>query len=166
VLSCRDVRLVMEGVFIPSRARGADYSPMCKTALAFTIQQPETACHPLTEQAIRLSPRDPQLSSFFSEIGRVHLLESRTDEAIPWLEKARNATPAHSSLRAWLASAYALKGETERAVVELAEARRLSTGNRFSSIAQVKEWYWTPTIGGLLETTFLAGLRKAGVPEE
>jgi hypothetical protein len=34
--------------FIPSRARGADYSPMCKTALAFTIQQPETACHPLT----------------------------------------------------------------------------------------------------------------------
>jgi tetratricopeptide (TPR) repeat protein len=24
-----------EGVFIPSRARGADYSPMCKTALAF-----------------------------------------------------------------------------------------------------------------------------------
>jgi hypothetical protein len=37
-----------EGVFIPSRARGADYSPMCKTALAFTIQQPETACHLLT----------------------------------------------------------------------------------------------------------------------
>jgi tetratricopeptide (TPR) repeat protein len=50
---------------------------------------------PLLEQAIRLSPRDPSLGSFFSEIGRVHLLESRTDEAIPWLEKARNATPAH-----------------------------------------------------------------------
>ena len=40
--------LQIEGVFIPSRARGADYSPMCKTALAFTIQQPETACHLLT----------------------------------------------------------------------------------------------------------------------
>jgi hypothetical protein len=35
------------GVFIPSRARGAA-TPMCKTALAFTIQQPETACHLLT----------------------------------------------------------------------------------------------------------------------
>src|ERR1700736_5247402 len=40
--------LQIEGVFIPSHARGADYSPMCKTALAFTIQQPETACHLLT----------------------------------------------------------------------------------------------------------------------
>jgi hypothetical protein len=75
-------------------------------------------------------------------------------------------TPAHSSLRTWVASPYALKGETGRAAVELAEARRLSGGNRFSSIAHVKEWYWTPAIGGLLETTFLAGLRKAGMPEE
>src|ERR1700736_826121 len=40
--------LQIEGVFIPSHARGADYSPVCKTALAFTIQQPETACHLLT----------------------------------------------------------------------------------------------------------------------
>jgi tetratricopeptide (TPR) repeat protein len=68
---------------------------------------------PLLEQAIRLSPRDPSLGSFVSEIGRVHLLESRTDEAIPWLEKARNATPAHPSFRAWLASAYALKDATD-----------------------------------------------------
>jgi tetratricopeptide (TPR) repeat protein len=120
---------------------------------------------PLLEQAIRLSPRDPMLSGFYSEIGRVHLLQSRTDEAIPWLEKARNATPAHPSLRAWLASAYALKGETDLAAVELAEARRLGSG-RFSSIARTKEWYWTPAIGSLLETTFLAGLRKAGMPEE
>jgi len=121
---------------------------------------------PLMEQAIRLSPRDPLLSSFFGEIGRVHLLQSRTDEAIPWLEKARNAAPAHPPFRPWLAAAYALKGETGRAAVELAEARRLSGGNRFSSIARVKEWYWTPAIGDWLETTFLAGLRLAGMPEE
>jgi adenylate cyclase len=121
---------------------------------------------PLMEQAIRLSPRDPLLSSFFGEIGRVHLLQSRTDEAIPWLEKARNAAPAHPPFRPWLAAAYALKGDTGRAAVELAEARRLSGGNRFSSIARVKEWYWTPAIGALLETTFLAGLRLAGMPEE
>jgi tetratricopeptide (TPR) repeat protein len=122
---------------------------------------------PLLEHAIRLSPRDPLLGSFLSEIGRVHLLQSRTDEAIPWLEKARNTTPAHPSFRAWLASAYGLKGETDRAAVELAEARRLSSGNRFSSIAGAKAWYSvTPTIRVLLETTFLAGLRKAGMPEE
>ena len=39
---------------------------------------------------------------------------------------------------ACLASAYALKGETERAAAELAEARRLSGDDRYSSIARLK----------------------------
>ena len=37
---------------------------------------------PLVEQAIRLSPRDPQLGMWYNQIGCVHLLQSRTDEAI------------------------------------------------------------------------------------
>ena len=67
---------------------------------------------PLVEQAIRLSPRDPDARRLVSQIGLVHLLQSRTDEAIVWLEKARGANPAHPDVRANLASAYALKGET------------------------------------------------------
>ena len=118
---------------------------------------------PLVEQAIRLSPRDPQLGIWYQEIGRVHLLQSRTDEAIVWHEKARNAAPAQPYIRAWLASAYALKGETERAAVELAEARRLSGDDRFSSIARLKALGY---FRALVETTFFAGLRKAGMPEE
>jgi hypothetical protein len=100
-------------------------------------------------------------------IGLVHLLQSRTDEAIIWLEKARNATPAHPLIRAWLASAYALKGETERAAVELAEARRLSPDDRFSSIARLRaSRYWgVPKIRALFKATHWAGLRKARVPE-
>jgi tetratricopeptide (TPR) repeat protein len=93
---------------------------------------------PLVEQAIRLSPRDPQLGIWYLHIGRAHLLQSRTDEAIIWLERARNATPAYSGIRAWLASAYALKGEAESAAAELAEARRLNSDGRFSSIARLK----------------------------
>jgi len=99
----------------------------------------------------------------------VHLLQSHTDEAIIWLEKARNAAPAHPGIRAWLASAYALKGETERAAVELAEARRLSGDDRFSSLARLRAvvGYWgVPKIRALFETTFFAGLRKAGIPEQ
>jgi tetratricopeptide (TPR) repeat protein len=89
---------------------------------------------PLVDRALRLSPRDPMRSSFFSEIGRVHLLQSRTDEALSWLEKARDLAPRHPSFRAWVASAHALKGETDPAAAELAEARRLSSGGRFSSM--------------------------------
>jgi class 3 adenylate cyclase len=42
---------------------------------------------PLVEQAIRLSPRDPQIGAWYRTIGVVHLLQSRTGEAIVWLEK-------------------------------------------------------------------------------
>ena len=123
---------------------------------------------PLTERAIRLSPRDPQLGVWYQQIGVVHLLQSRADEAVIWLEKARSHAPASSGIRADLASAYALDGDTQRAAAELAEARRLSPDDRYSSIALSKALgqFWVPKIQALLETTFFAGLRKAGMPEE
>ncbi len=124
---------------------------------------------PLIERAIRLSPRDPfALGTWYGQIGVVHLLQSRTGEAIIWLERARNHSPALSIIHAQLASAYALNGETERAAAEVAEARRLSPDNRYSSIARLRTFYswWLPKIRVPMEATFLAGLRKAGIPEE
>jgi predicted Zn-dependent protease len=98
----------------------------------------------------------------------VHLVQSRTDEAILWLEKALGANPELAHAHAPLAAAYALKGETERAAAELAEARRLSGDGRFASIARLKAArYWgVPKIHALCETTYFAGLRKAGMREE
>jgi TolB-like protein/Flp pilus assembly protein TadD len=122
---------------------------------------------PLAERAIRLSPRDPGLGLFYSRIGRVHLMQSRTDKAIVWLEKARNHTPSQAQWRTFLASAYALKGDLERATAELAEVRRLGD-DRFSSIARLRAVsYWgVPKIRALFEATYCAGLRLAGMPEE
>ena len=123
---------------------------------------------PLEEQAIRLSPRDPGIAGRYGLIGLVHLLQSRTDEAIVWLEKARSAMPTLPFLCSHLASAYALRGETERATAELAEARRLNGGDLFSSIAHLKALRLRalPKIRALFEATYFAGLRKAGMPEE
>ncbi|MGC2202427.1 MAG: tetratricopeptide repeat protein, partial [Stellaceae bacterium] len=123
---------------------------------------------PAQEQAIRLSPRDPQIGLFYSRIGCVHLLQSRTDEAILWCEKARSATPAHPQFRTFLASAHALQGETERAAAELAEARRLVGDDRYSTIARLRavEAWGVPKIRALVEATYYAGLRKAGMAEE
>jgi tetratricopeptide (TPR) repeat protein len=122
----------------------------------------------LVERAIRLSPRDPQIAVMYYRIGEVHLLQSRTDEAILWLEKARSANPELQYVHAFLASAYALKGDTERAAAELAQARRLVGDDRYSSIAHLKviENLRLPKIRALFEATFFAGLRKAGMPEE
>ena len=67
-----------------------------------------------------------------------------------------------------LAAAYALKGDTVRAAAELAEARRLSGDDRYSSIARWKAArYWgVPKIRALYDTIYFPALRKAGMPEE
>jgi adenylate cyclase len=123
---------------------------------------------PLIEQAIRLSPRDHNIGPWYTLTGLVHLLQSRTDEAIVWLERARSASPARGNIRAHLASAYALNGEIERAAAELAEARRLAIDGRFSSIARVRavQYPEVPKIRALFEATYFAGLRLAGMAEE
>ena len=99
----------------------------------------------------------------------MHLLQSRTGDAIVWLERARNAIPAHPHIRAQLASAYALNGETERACAELAEARMLSP-DRYSSIAGLRVLgnyrVLASEIRARCEATYFTGLHKAGMPEE
>jgi hypothetical protein len=101
-------------------------------------------------------------------IGRAHLLQSRLDEAIPWFERARIANPEFWLPHVYLASVYALTGDTKRGASELAEARRLSFQDRVSSLARLKAiGYWgEPKVRELFEATFFAGLRKAGMPEE
>jgi TolB-like protein/Flp pilus assembly protein TadD len=123
---------------------------------------------PLNERAIQLSPRDPFIAHWFMVIGTVHLLQSRTNEAIHWLEKALRANPELAFVHGHLAAAYALKGDTERAAAELAEARRISGDGRFASIARLRAArYWgVPKIGALYEKIYFAGLREAGMPEE
>jgi TolB-like protein len=64
---------------------------------------------PPVEQAIRLNPRDPNIDPYYNLIGTVHLLQSRPDEAIVWLEKARSAAPSKPLNHLPLAAAYALR---------------------------------------------------------
>ena len=153
----------------PNWLNSLDFLAACKMMTGSM----ETAIS-LEQQAIRLGPRDPYIGNFYSRIGQAHLLLAQTDEAIIWFEKAAGAIPGYGVPHAYLASAYALKGETERASAELAEARRLAADGRYSSIARLKAagtvggpGYWgVPKVRALFEATYFAGLRKAGVPEE
>jgi adenylate cyclase len=170
------------GQVLRARDRYKDAIPEYETAIAFNRNWvvalsaladcklhagPIEESIPLQEQALRLSPRDPYVANMYGRIGVAHLLQSRIDEAIVWLEKARDANPARSNPHAALASAYALKGEIERAAAELAEARRVDGSDFYSSLAHLKARYsGVPKIRELFEATFGAGLRKAGLPEE
>ena len=124
----------------------------------------------LEEQAINLSPRDPFLGIWYFRIGQARLLQSRIAEAIQWLEKAHNANSAYPFVSAWLAAAYGLKGDLPRAAAELAEARRLSGNGSPGSIAAERTGsakdFTVPATRALLETTYLTGLRQAGVSAE
>jgi TolB-like protein len=162
---------------IPEYERALESNPNWLNSLDFLAAckmmsgSMETAIS-LEQQAIRLGPRDPYIGIFYLRIGQAHLLLAHTDEAIIWFEKAAGAISGYGVPHAWLASAYALKGKTERAASELAEARRLTS--RYSSIARVKAagtlggpGYWgVPKVRALFEATYFAGLRKAGMPEE
>jgi adenylate cyclase len=124
---------------------------------------------PNEEQAIRLNPRDWNLGGWYFTIGAVHLLKGQIDDAIVWLEKSRSANAGYHRTRASLAAAYALKGDTQHAAAELAEARKLN--HRYSSIAGLKtapgyQVLEAPKIRALAEATYFDGLRKAGMPEE
>ena len=84
-----------------------------------------------------------------------------------WAERARNANLARPYPHAILASAYALKGDVERAGLELAEARSLRSDGAYSSIARNRAAFaCLPKICALREATLYVGLRKAGMPEE
>jgi tetratricopeptide (TPR) repeat protein len=129
---------------------------------------------PLAEQAIRLSPHDPFLGTLCDRIGHARLLQSRPDEAIAWFKKALIARPIGKLkiVHLFLASAYALEGETELAASELAQARRFFKPDTFN-ITWVKEQMMyrpepgpPPAIRALDDRTYFAGLRKAGMPEE
>jgi len=147
----------------PNRAGALDTLADCKL-LTGSLEDAIT----LALQAIRLSPRDPRIGYFYIRIGHAHLLQSCPDQAIRWLERARAAVPEIPFVHALLASAHGLTGDIDRATVELAKARRLSADNRWSSIAHWKAvgYFGVPKVRTLMEATYIAGLRKAGMPEE
>jgi predicted Zn-dependent protease len=98
----------------------------------------------------------------------VHLLQSRVDEAIAWLEKGRSERPNAFAPHYFLAAAYGFKGERERARAELAEAIKLTGSDRYSTVARSRANgdLYIPALRDRWETVYFPGIRAAGLPEE
>jgi adenylate cyclase len=118
------------------------------------------------EKAIRLSPRDPHVSAMQYGLGRCHLLLGHSDQAIELLDRVLAASPGYWDVRIWLAGALGLNGDLDRAIAELADARKLKP-----EIDSLAGWRaYQPGIAirdyqALRENTLNLGLRRAGFPE-
>ena len=130
------------------------------------LGQPQVGIPPL-EQAIRLGPADPNIAITYWALGTCQLLSGRVDQAIDLLQTARAA-----DVRSWvpylyLAGAYGLRGNLDRARSALAESLRLKPAIR--SIARMRAenpWLRNPQYWALQEKTLNLGLRRAGLPDQ
>ena len=108
------------------------------------------------QQAMRLSPRDPEIPSRLMNLGMAELGLGNYDAAVVEFQKAVDAG-AHSFIPyANLTAAFALAGKTDEAKSALAEARRLNPDLTVKWLTD-----HAPKLPPLFE-----GLRKAGLPEQ
>jgi tetratricopeptide (TPR) repeat protein len=130
------------------------------------LGQPEAGISPL-EQAIRLRPDDPNLAFTYWTLGTCQLLLGRVDEAIDPLQKARAASARWWVPYFYLAGAYGLQGNLDKARSALAESMRLKPAVK--SLARMRAenpWLGNPRYWALQEKTLNLGLRQAGFPDQ
>jgi tetratricopeptide (TPR) repeat protein len=88
------------------------------------LGKPEGGITPL-EQAIQLAPDGPNLAIAYWALGTCQLLLGRVDQAIDRLQAARAANPRFWVPYLYLAGAFGLKGDLDKAKAALAESLRL-----------------------------------------
>jgi adenylate cyclase len=135
----------------PNYAPLLDARALAETALDRFEQAKSDA-----QQAMRLSPRDPEIASRLMNLGMAELGLGHYDAAVDEYNKSIDAGNRVFIPYVNLAAAYALEGKMEEAKSALAEARRLNP-------QLTVKWLigHAPNIQPLFE-----GLRKAGLSEE
>jgi adenylate cyclase len=106
-------------------------------------------------QAMRLSPRDPTMGLWQTNLADAEMGLGHFDAAIDLIHKAIEAGYRTSYPYRELAAAYALTGKMDDAKIALAEALRFSPQLTIKSVARTNPL-----------PIALEGLRKAGLPEE
>jgi adenylate cyclase len=128
--------------------------------------RPEAAI-PRLEKAMRLNPRDPNVAQYYWGLGACHLLLNCVQEAIDLLRKACAANPWHHYPPLHLAAALGLRGNLDEAMSALAKSINLQPEiNSLARWRASRPYFNNPRYQALLESTFCAGLRRAGFPDE
>ena len=128
--------------------------------------EPEGGIAPL-EQAIRLAPDGPNLAIAYWALGTCQLLSGRVDQAIELLQTASAADHRLWVPYFYLAAAYGLRGDLDKAKSALAESIRLKPAIRSLTRMQAENrWLTDPRYQALQVKTLNVGLRRAGLPDQ
>ena len=112
------------------------------------------------EQAMRLSPLDPEMYRMQAGMAVAHLFAGRFDTASSWAEKAYRDLPSFLMVVGIIAASHALAGRTDEARRALHHLRQLDPALRISNLKD-----WLPIRRPEDLATFTDGLRRAGLPE-
>jgi tetratricopeptide (TPR) repeat protein len=130
------------------------------------LGQPEAAIPPL-EQSIRLAPDGLNIAVAYWILGTSQLLSGRADRAIDLLQTARTARVDWWVPYLYLAGAYGLEGDLDKARAALDESLRLKPAIRSLARMQAENpWLSNPRYWALQEQTMNLGLRRAGLPDQ
>jgi len=122
----------------------------------------ETEAH--VQEALRLSPRDPWVYTFFLIVGFAKSLLGRPEEAISWLRRSIESNRNYSLSHFTLAAALANVGQMEQARSEVGVGLAL---DRQFTIASFYAAAWSDNPVYLAQRThIIEGMLKAGVHEE
>jgi tetratricopeptide (TPR) repeat protein len=120
---------------------------------------PDAAIEFLT-RAMRFSPLDPEMFRMQAGMALSHLFAGRFDAASSWAEQSFRAAPTFLAVVAIIAASHAIAGRTEQARTAVEHLRKLDPTFRISGLEN-----WLPIRRPEHLARFVAGLRKAGLPE-
>jgi TolB-like protein/DNA-binding winged helix-turn-helix (wHTH) protein len=132
--------------------------------LHFFLARPDKMLE-YADRGIRLSPRDPQTSTFLLIKGWAYMMLRQDEEGLMWFRRAAAASPKMSTIIAGLTSELALTGRDTDARAMLAQYLAMED-TRTRTIAQ---WDYLPDDNAAFmkfHLRFKSGLRKAGMPEQ
>jgi adenylate cyclase len=140
------------------------YYPLCFANNI--LGHPERALE-YADKAIRLSPRDPFLPTFYAQRALAYFLTQRDVEAIEWLRRALAAWPEWPDENAFLAAVLALNGNDVEARAAVKHYLSLP-GVKARTISAVSaKWFYSDSPFWLAVIKRVSeGLRRAGMPEE
>jgi adenylate cyclase len=143
----------------------AAYNLLCLTNFYMGRPKQTMEC---ADKAIRLNPRDPQLYSFYIEMGLAYAMLKEDAQAIEWYRRVLAVAPVFSPAQRGLAAELALNGQ-EAEARDMLQRYLSNKETRIRTLAQMRALRGSLSDNPAFLTEFdriAEGLRKAGMPEE